>query len=163
LSNCLTELEAAEPAMPLEDRAADTWEPLIAIADLAGGNWPDLARNAALALTASHQAAAVQSERIRLLTDCRTAFRDADALPTHTLSGPAHPPPRSPRPPPPAWPPPHPPQTPARRIRHHPCCRSHQVRRALGPRPGLLPHRLHGLLDPLHQPTRPRPGPARRR
>ena len=23
--------------MPLEDRAADTWEPLIAVADLAGG------------------------------------------------------------------------------------------------------------------------------
>lgn len=30
-------LEAAEPAMPVEDRAADTWEPLIAIADHAGG------------------------------------------------------------------------------------------------------------------------------
>ena len=34
----------AEPAMPLEDRAADTWEPLIAVADLAGRDWPDLAR-----------------------------------------------------------------------------------------------------------------------
>ena len=32
----LAELEKAEPAMPLEDRAADTWEPLIAVADLAG-------------------------------------------------------------------------------------------------------------------------------
>ena len=28
-------------AMPLEDRAADTWEPLIAVADLAGGHWPE--------------------------------------------------------------------------------------------------------------------------
>jgi hypothetical protein len=31
----LGELRHATPAMPLEDRAADTWEPLIAIADLA--------------------------------------------------------------------------------------------------------------------------------
>ena len=30
----------AAPDMPLEDRAADTWEPLIAVADLAGGDWP---------------------------------------------------------------------------------------------------------------------------
>ena len=34
--------------MPLEDRAADTWEPLIAIADLAGGDWPTRARTAAV-------------------------------------------------------------------------------------------------------------------
>jgi hypothetical protein len=32
----LRELHHATPVMPLEDRAADTWEPLIAIADLAG-------------------------------------------------------------------------------------------------------------------------------
>jgi Protein of unknown function (DUF3631) len=84
LSPRLADLEAAEPVMPLEDRAADTWEPLIAIADLAGGNWPGLARDAALALTAD-QAATAQSERIRLLADCRTAFGDADALPTKVL------------------------------------------------------------------------------
>jgi hypothetical protein len=80
----LAALEKAEPAMPLEDRAADTWEPLIAVADLAGGAWPELARRAALALTADRDQAAV-SDRIRLLTDCRTAFGTADALPTTTL------------------------------------------------------------------------------
>ena len=37
----LPTLEKAEPVMPLEDRAADTWEPLIAVADLAAGEWPD--------------------------------------------------------------------------------------------------------------------------
>src|SRR5580698_3045215 len=47
----LAELEKAEPPMPLEDRAADTWEPLIAVADLAGGTWPGLARHAAVVLT----------------------------------------------------------------------------------------------------------------
>jgi putative DNA primase/helicase len=35
-----------DPQMPAElnDRAADNWRPLLAIADLAGGEWPDLAR-----------------------------------------------------------------------------------------------------------------------
>ena len=46
------QLQHAQPAMPLEDRAADTWEPLIAIADLAGGHWPDRARAAAPTVTA---------------------------------------------------------------------------------------------------------------
>jgi len=81
----LAELEKAEPAMPLEDRAADTWEPLIAVADLAGGEWPELARAAALALTAGHDQAASVSDRIRLLADCRTAFGQAEALPTGVL------------------------------------------------------------------------------
>jgi hypothetical protein len=84
LGSHLAELEKAEPEMPLEDRAADTWEPLTAIADLADGEWPGLARHAALALTADHDQAAAVSDRIRLLADCRTAFRDADALPTTT-------------------------------------------------------------------------------
>jgi Protein of unknown function (DUF3631) len=81
----LADLERAEPAMPLEDRAADTWEPLITIADHAGGTWPALGRAAALALTADRDATASVSDRIRLLADCRTAFGDADALPTTTL------------------------------------------------------------------------------
>jgi hypothetical protein len=85
LSRHLAELEKAEPATPLEDRAADTWEPLIAVADLAGGTWPALARHAAVTLTADHDQAASVSDRIRLLADCRAAFRDADALPTATL------------------------------------------------------------------------------
>jgi hypothetical protein len=78
-------LERAEPVMPLEDRAADTWEPFIAVADLAAGDWPELARHAAVTLTADRDQAANVSDRIRLLTDIRTAFGDADALPTTTL------------------------------------------------------------------------------
>ncbi|MFC5942000.1 DUF3631 domain-containing protein [Micromonospora harpali] len=68
-------LEAAEPPMPVEDRAADTWEPLVAIADLAGGTWPDRARRACEILTAERDGTAVPSDRIRLLADCHTAFR----------------------------------------------------------------------------------------
>ena len=45
----------ARPETPsgLNDRAADIWEPLLAIADLAGGEWPQLARQAAQQLSAS--------------------------------------------------------------------------------------------------------------
>src|SRR5881394_2580059 len=45
----------ARPSTPpgWNDRAADIWEPLLAIADLAGGEWPQLARDAAQQLSAS--------------------------------------------------------------------------------------------------------------
>ena len=48
---------SARPDLPssLNDRAADIWEPLLAIADLAGGDWPQLARQAAINLAASAQ------------------------------------------------------------------------------------------------------------
>ena len=44
----IRELTAAEPIMPvgIEDRAADAWEPLLAVADAAGGDWPKKARAA---------------------------------------------------------------------------------------------------------------------
>ncbi len=44
-------LKRARPGMPVVDRAADLWEPLIAVADLAAGPWPTAARAAAVALT----------------------------------------------------------------------------------------------------------------
>lgn len=81
----LNRLESAAPSMPLEDRAADTWEPLIAIADLAEGEWPNTARHAAETLTAERDGTTATSDRIRLLTDCRTAFDDMDAIPTTIL------------------------------------------------------------------------------
>jgi Protein of unknown function (DUF3631)/Domain of unknown function (DUF3854) len=45
---------AHSPTLPagLNDRAEDCWLPLFAIADVAGGDWPTLARKAALALSA---------------------------------------------------------------------------------------------------------------
>jgi hypothetical protein len=78
-------LERAEPAMPVEDRAADTWEPLVAVADHAGAHWPDRSRAAVLVLTAETTDSGEISTRIRLLTDCRTAFGDHDAIPTTVL------------------------------------------------------------------------------
>jgi putative DNA primase/helicase len=46
-------LRRARPALPesLHDRAQDNWEPLLGIAEIAGGDWPELARAAALALS----------------------------------------------------------------------------------------------------------------
>src|SRR5262249_52187480 len=40
------------PDMPegIEDRDADVWESLLAVADLVGGQWPQIARNAAVVL-----------------------------------------------------------------------------------------------------------------
>ncbi|GAA0734609.1 DUF3631 domain-containing protein [Dactylosporangium roseum] len=70
----LDTLERAEPVMPLEDRAADTWEPLIAVADLAGSSWPARGRTAATVLTAEAEDTGHVSTRIRLLTDIRAAF-----------------------------------------------------------------------------------------
>jgi len=74
LRDHLKVLEAAEPLMPVEDRAADTWEPLVAVADLAGGDWPARARHAVLTLTAEADEKAGVSTRARLLADVRTAF-----------------------------------------------------------------------------------------
>jgi hypothetical protein len=71
----LENLRDATPEIPygLGDRAADTWEPLFAIADLAGGDWPRRARKAALALSGEH---VVEDDNIgtMLLSDIHTIF-----------------------------------------------------------------------------------------
>ncbi|MFE2060889.1 DUF3631 domain-containing protein [Streptomyces sp. NPDC059467] len=66
---------AMEPAMPVEDRAADTWEPLVIIADLAGGEWPALARTACRVMT-DYEAGQDEEGglRTRLLVGIRRAF-----------------------------------------------------------------------------------------
>jgi hypothetical protein len=71
--------------MPLEDRAADTWEPLIALADYAGGDWPTMSRSAALVLLADREEAAEVPLKVRLLMDCRIAFAGEPALPSVAL------------------------------------------------------------------------------
>lgn len=71
----LDELQDAEPPMPVEDRAADTWEPLVAVADLAGGSWPSRVRRAALTLVAAESTVdAEASLGVRLLADIRDVF-----------------------------------------------------------------------------------------
>ena len=50
-------LAGSRPDLPdeLDDRAQDLWEPLLAIADLAGGDWPERARRAALELSTGEE------------------------------------------------------------------------------------------------------------
>jgi hypothetical protein len=72
----LPALREAEPALPdaLDDRAADGWEPLVAIGDAAGGEWPVSARRAAVALSAGRADAEDDSLGVRLLAHSRSAF-----------------------------------------------------------------------------------------
>jgi Protein of unknown function (DUF3631) len=74
------------PDLPpeIQDRDADSWEPLIAIADLAGGEWPELARTAAVALVAVSKDAE-PSLGIRLLADLRTVFADHEQMATKVI------------------------------------------------------------------------------
>jgi Protein of unknown function (DUF3631) len=82
----LRELHHDTPTMPLEDRAADTWEPLVAIADLAGGDWPARARTAAQVMTAAEaQQEEDTSAGVRLLGDLRAVFGEDDALYSTTI------------------------------------------------------------------------------
>jgi putative DNA primase/helicase len=73
----LAELRGADPEVPGEigDRAADNWRPLLAIANLAGGEWPERARQAAVALSGG-AAEARDSVREQLLADIRETFRE---------------------------------------------------------------------------------------
>lgn len=77
---------AAWPELPagIVDRPAEVWEPLIAVADVAGGTWPVRAREACVALcrVAEDRRASLG---VRLLADLRTIFGEADALHTETL------------------------------------------------------------------------------
>lgn len=61
------------PEMPDEvtDRPADVWEPLIAVADAAGGDWPGRARAACAQIVAASRVDDKGSIGIRLLTDLR--------------------------------------------------------------------------------------------
>lgn len=73
------------PAMPVDDRAADVWEPLISVADLAGGEWPQLARDAAVALVKSASADdTARSPKLQLLADIRSVL-DASFMKSQDL------------------------------------------------------------------------------
>ncbi|MFJ2806514.1 DUF3631 domain-containing protein [Kitasatospora sp. NPDC087271] len=79
-----------EPDMPVEDRAADTWEPLVIVADLAGGPWPRLARQACKRMV---DAEVQQTEEdnpggAKILADIRRTFHaagDPDSITTDQL------------------------------------------------------------------------------
>ena len=68
--------KGARPKLPdLHDRARDNWRPLIAIADLAGGDWPKMAREAAVALSGVDDD---ETQSILLLRDLHKLFARQD-------------------------------------------------------------------------------------
>jgi Protein of unknown function (DUF3631) len=83
----ITALSDADPAVPeeLNDRAADAWMPLLAIADAIGGDWPRRARAAAIEL--SGEEPSTQSLSEQLLADIFDAFaeRNVDRLSSDEL------------------------------------------------------------------------------
>ena len=81
----------AWPVMPtgIHDRDADVWEALLAVADAAGGRWPETARVAAVALVADAKQS-TPSLGILLLSDLRNIFGNDDALSTETILSKLH-------------------------------------------------------------------------
>jgi hypothetical protein len=89
-SEAIPALRAAQPVVPeaLNDRAAEGWESLLAVADLAGGDWPERARTAAVALHAYNRDE--DSLGVQLLRAIRAVFRERnlpnnEGLFTHEL------------------------------------------------------------------------------
>lgn len=79
------QIMGAWPQMPegVTDRPADVWEPLLAIADAAGGTWPARAREACVSLVTASKANDKGSLGVRLLTDLRDQVMvGIDRLPT---------------------------------------------------------------------------------
>jgi hypothetical protein len=79
-------LRDADPDVPtaLQNRPADNWRALIAVADAAGEGWPSRAREAALALSG---VSGDQDRGVQLLRDIRRVFEDGgqDWLGAETL------------------------------------------------------------------------------
>jgi len=77
-----------EPVIPegVTDRAAEVWEPLLAIADAAGGHWPDTARAACTHFVLDTRSE-ISSIGIRLLADLRALYsrHQTDRLPSTAL------------------------------------------------------------------------------
>lgn len=80
------QIKAARPAFPaiLNDRAADNWQPLLAIAETLGGDWLLRATKAAVALSADN--GDEETARIKLLGALQAIFKPGvEFLPTAEL------------------------------------------------------------------------------
>jgi hypothetical protein len=70
--------EDETPEFPagLDSRAEDCWEPLLIVADTAGGDWPRWAREAAVAMSGYRDLATNEGDALELLADIRTIFEE---------------------------------------------------------------------------------------
>jgi len=80
------EVDWSAVAIPdqVQDRDADVWESLLAVADMVGGKWPALARKAAISLV-SDAKDIEPSLGVRLLEDIRAVFGADEKTPSVTL------------------------------------------------------------------------------
>lgn len=87
-ADSIANLRTADPIVPnqLHDRAADNWRPLLAMADLIGGTWPERARKAALTLQGD--AEDDDSAGVKLLADIRKIFTEktTERIPSRDLA-----------------------------------------------------------------------------
>ena len=76
-------LAKARPEIPgdLDDRAADSWEPLLAVADAVGGRWPELARRLAITYSTERAEDERESYALVLVSDILSML-DGDLEPT---------------------------------------------------------------------------------
>lgn len=85
--DCQDTIRSSRPHLPekLNDRAQDNWEPLLAIADVAGGAWPEKARKAALKIFGSDSP--IMSIGTELLHDIKEVFdlKGGDRISTANL------------------------------------------------------------------------------
>jgi len=72
----LQKLATSRPEVPSElgDRAADIGEPLLAIAEMAGGKWPEAARSSLVALLCANEDEELAEPGVRLLGAIRDIF-----------------------------------------------------------------------------------------
>lgn len=75
------------PELPedLDDRAQDFSEPLLAIVDIVGGDWPVKARAAMVNVRQQMYSSETTSLREKLLYDMRRVFKDREAMHTATI------------------------------------------------------------------------------
>jgi hypothetical protein len=64
------------PEVPdkVADRDRDVWEPLLSVAELAGGHWPETARATAVAFVEAAGSKATPSQGVQLLWDIKAVF-----------------------------------------------------------------------------------------
>lgn len=77
-------LRAIGENVPVVDREAEIWEPLLAVADAAGGDWPARSREACL-FFCSRIGAERENDELRLLVDCKEVFGDSFRLSSELL------------------------------------------------------------------------------
>jgi hypothetical protein len=81
------DLATAWPELPpgVMDRSAEIWEALLAVADAAGGSWPERARAACVELALGASAEPVESPGQRLLRDLQRVWGASGNVPTAQL------------------------------------------------------------------------------